>query len=643
MNSKDPEKLLQKYPPAKPSDDKALRAKALNAANAELKKPRFLSYSKRTYAISALAAVLVLALAAAMALPSMFESRGAAPAGGAEHQSVLVSPEMLIPYKTAIVYPSQWPAGDAVGALGLGAGSPTGGYVGTKMRRLAEESKRVADRAAQNPGPRPAMTLVPGTNLPLSVVPDNEEEVPAETEPQPAIIENPFVSVGKEPLSTFSIDVDTASYTLVRRSLREGVKPQPGDVRIEEMINYFRYDYPNPTGDDPFSLTCESGPCPWNEAHRLILVGLKGRDVDLDKAPASNLVFLLDVSGSMSDADKLPLIKDAFKLLVPQLRDKDRVAIVVYAGAAGVVLPSTMGSDKKTILEAVDKLSSGGSTAGAEGLLLAYKVASENFIKGGNNRIILGTDGDFNVGISSDDELVKLIEAKRAEGIFLSIVGVGAGNYKDQKMEQIADHGNGIYAYLDSLDEARRVLVTQMAGTVFTIAKDVKLQLEFNPRRVAQYRLIGYENRMLAAEDFANDAKDAGELGSGHMVTALYEIIPSAGNEPPAEYVKPKDGADFGPVELMEVNLRYKLPAADKSTLMTEPAQMRDLSIEETSDNFRFASAVAAFGLLLRNSAYKGTATTDLVNALSRSALGADGEGYRAEFLDLVRIFSALK
>ncbi|MBK6424475.1 MAG: von Willebrand factor type A domain-containing protein [Gemmatimonadetes bacterium] len=461
------------------------------------------------------------------------------------------------------------------------------------------------------------------------------------------IVEHRFRDPVAEPLSTFSIDVDAASYTNVRRFLTEGMLPPPDAVRIEEMVNYFPYDYPAPAGRHPFTVTLEQGACPWNEAHRLLLVGLQGRRLDLDQLPPSNLVFLLDVSGSMDSPDKLPLVQQAFRLLVQQLRPRDRVAIVVYAGAAGLVLPSTPGSAKGTILAAIDRLEAGGSTAGGAGIQLAYQVATEQFQRGGNNRVILATDGDFNVGVSSEAELVRLIEEKRESGVFLTVLGFGTGNLKDARMEQLADQGNGHYAYVDNLREARRVFVSELGGTLHTIAKDVKLQLEFNPARVAGYRLVGYENRVLAREDFDDDRKDAGDLGAGHSVTALYEIIPADPElavEQPQELRYQHAGlTELGRTgqEWVTAKLRYKDPAGSLSRLLTASYAPPQVA-RRGSANLRFASAVAEFGLLLRGSGFRGTASVESVLSRAQLALGEDPEGYRAEFLELVSRYAQL-
>jgi len=475
------------------------------------------------------------------------------------------------------------------------------------------------------------------------------------TEGYSAIDENGFKDVLHNPLSTFSIDVDRASYSNVRRFLNMGQLPPIDAVRIEEMINYFNYDYPEPSGKHPFSVYTEISACPWNSAHQLLHVGLKGKSIDKSELPPSNLVFLIDVSGSMSAANKLPLLKQAFRMLVNELRPEDRVAMVVYAGAAGLVLESTPGSRKSEILAALDKLQSGGSTAGGAGLKLAYKVAQENFVEEGNNRIILATDGDFNVGASSNAEMERLIEEKRDHGVFMTVLGFGMGNYKDDKMEIIADKGNGNYAYIDNIQEAKKVFINEFGGTLFTIAKDVKFQMEFNPARVKGYRLVGYENRLLNDEDFNDDKKDAGEMGAGHTVTALYEIIPAGSDEPlksidPLKYQSNRDEErSVEPVkadrsaELMTVKLRYKQPDSNTSTKVEIPVKGRVLDLDETSDNFRFSAAIAEFGLILRNSQYKEDASMEDVVALAKDARGEDEEGYRAEFIKLVKLADSLK
>lgn len=457
--------------------------------------------------------------------------------------------------------------------------------------------------------------------------------------------ENAFVSIVAEPLSTFGVDVDKASYSNVRRHINQGSLPPADAVRIEEMINYFDYDYPAPAAGAPFSVTTEYTVCPWNPLHGLVHIGVKAKEINMTEAPANNLVFLIDVSGSMQTDDKLPLLKSGLYMLIDQLRPEDKVAIVVYAGAAGLVLPSTGGSQKTQIKSVIEQLEAGGSTAGGEGIELAYKVALEQFVPEGNNRIILATDGDFNVGISDNNRLFKLIEEKRKSGVFLSILGLGSGNLKDYRMEQLADKGDGNYSYIDNELEAKKVLVTEMGGTLLTVAKDVKIQAEFNPQHVKGYRLIGYENRMLEAEDFDNDAKDAGDMGSGHSVTVLYEIIPVGSDEdipvpdsiPKKNRKERKAATSVFDNELMKIKFRYKEPGALNSTLLTQDVPSDFTQFASCSENFRFAAAVASFGMLLRNSPLKGNATFEDVLHWAEKASSTDPNGYRAEFAELVK------
>lgn len=455
--------------------------------------------------------------------------------------------------------------------------------------------------------------------------------------------ENSFKNALTTPLSTFSIDVDAASYSNMRRFINNGQNPPIDAVRIEEMINYFNYNYPQPTDNHPFSITTEMSDCPWNSKHKLIHIGLQGKKIETDNLPPSNLVFLLDVSGSMSSANKLPLLKKSFGLLIKNLTEKDRVSIVVYAGAAGLVLAPTPGNEKEKIMTALNNLNAGGSTAGGQGIKLAYKVAMENFNSEGNNRVILATDGDFNIGASSDGEMTRLIEEKRKTGVFLTCLGFGMGNYKDSKMETLANKGNGNYAYIDNILEAKKVLVTEMGGTMHTIAKDVKLQLEFNPNKIASYKLIGYENRLLNDEDFNDDTKDAGELGSGHTVTALYEVVlkGSENNIPdvdPLRYQNNKTSSTAKSNELLTVKFRYKEPKATKSKLIVKHLTNNKLSLAKASNNFKFSAAVAEFGLLLRNSKDKAQASYQHVLNLAKSSKGSDENGYRAEFIRLVEM-----
>lgn len=461
------------------------------------------------------------------------------------------------------------------------------------------------------------------------------------TESYAHIEEFGFRGVEDNPLSTFAIDVDRASYSNMRRFIDRGMSPPIDAIRIEELVNYFTYDYPSPSGAHPLSITTEVGRAPWQPEHRLLRIGIQGRDIATAELPASNLVFLIDVSGSMQPSDKLPLLKSSLRLLVAQMRPADRVAIVVYAGHAGLALPPTSGENRSEILFAIDRLEAGGSTAGGAGLRLAYEVAREHFSREGNNRVILASDGDFNVGPSSDAEMIRLIEKERESGVFLSVLGFGTGNLQDSKMEQLANHGNGSYAYIDSEREAAKVLVSEFAGTLFTIAGDVKLQVEFNPREVRAYRLIGYENRALRAEDFADDRKDAGELGAGHTVTALYEIVPAGidgpdvADTPPLRYRGRADvtgRAASG--ELGFVQLRYRRPDDSKSVLLQQVFLDRGGS---GSGDMRFAASVAAFGMLLRESEHVGDFSLGDVLELARGSLGDDEEGYRREFVRLVR------
>jgi Ca-activated chloride channel family protein len=452
--------------------------------------------------------------------------------------------------------------------------------------------------------------------------------------------ENRMMKTSMSPLSTFSIDVDTASYSNVRRYLNDGLMPPADAVRTEELINYFSYDLPEPSDEVPFSVTTEISQCPWNTDNSLVMIALQGKHVDQKKLPVSNLVFLLDVSGSMDAPDKLPLLKESFQLLTEQLGENDKVSIVVYAGASGVVLEGARGDEKEKILEALDRLEAGGSTAGSEGIERAYEIAKKYYIGGGNNRVILATDGDFNVGVSSEGELTRLIEKKRKEGISLSVLGFGTGNIKDNKMESLADNGNGNYAYIDSVMEAKKVLVNEMGGTLLTIAKDVKIQVEFNPMKVKEYRLVGYENRMLNNEDFDDDNKDAGEIGAGHNVMAFYEIVTYKKDETAEQPDLKYQSADIRQEwenEWMEVRLRYKEPDGDTSKKIVHAVTQQEYH-ENPSETFRFASAVAEFGLLLSESEYKGSASIEGVKERALAAIGEDSEGYRENFIDLVEI-----
>ena len=463
-------------------------------------------------------------------------------------------------------------------------------------------------------------------------------------------VENKFRYAKDEPLSTFSIDVDAASYSNMRRFINQGNLPPNNSIRIEELINYFSYNYSEPKGSDPVNIMTEVGDCPWNEQHRLVKIGLKAKDIPSNNLPTSNFVFLVDVSGSMNGPTRLDLVKSSLKLLVNNLRAEDRIAIVVYAGAAGLVFPSTPGSDTQKIHDALDKLKAGGSTAGGAGIKLAYEVARKNYIKNGNNRIILCTDGDFNVGVSRNEDLQQMIEEERKSGVFLSILGYGMGNYKDSKMQTLAQAGNGNHAYIDNLQEANKVLVNEFGSTMHTVAKDVKLQIEFNPAKVQAYRLVGYESRLLNKEDFNDDTKDAGEMGAGHTVTAFYEVVPIGvetnviGSVDPLKYQNEEPNKILTSLgksaELLTVKLRYKQPSGDKSKKIE--VTLTDRNRNSVSDDFRFAASVTMFGQLLKGSQYKGDASYDKIIALGKTALDNDPQGYRREFIRLVETTKGL-
>nr|WP_306566873.1 von Willebrand factor type A domain-containing protein [Flavobacterium lindanitolerans] len=462
------------------------------------------------------------------------------------------------------------------------------------------------------------------------------------TEDYNPFVENPFENPKSEPLSTFSIDVDNASYTNIRRFINNGQKVPKNAVRVEEMVNFFKYSYEQPKGEDQFSIQTEYSDAPWNPKHKLLKIGLQGKTIPTEKLPASNLVFLIDVSGSMDEENKLPLLKQSLKILVNELRKEDKVSIVVYAGAAGMVLPPTSGDDKKTIIDALEKLNAGGSTAGGEGIELAYKTAQENFIKNGNNRVILATDGDFNVGKSSNADMETLIEEKRKSGVFLTCLGYGMGNYKDSKMQTLANKGNGNHAYIDNIQEANRFLGKEFKGTLFAIAKDVKIQIEFNPKHVQSYRLIGYEKRKLKTEDFTNDAIDAGELGSGHTVTALYEIIPVgvksefAGKTPDLKYTNAQENNTSYNDELATIKFRYKKPDGEKSIELTNVVGNKSIPLNAASNDFKFSAAVAWFGLKLRESKLIPNKSLNDIKKLAKEGLSNDEEGYKSEFIRLV-------
>jgi Ca-activated chloride channel family protein len=474
------------------------------------------------------------------------------------------------------------------------------------------------------------------------------------------IEENPFLLVKDSPLSTFSIDVDTASYAKVRQYLQEhGAMPPPDAVRIEELVNYFDYNYPPPTDEHPFAVHVASSDCPWRPEHKLVRIGLKGREIDRSQRPVSNLVFLIDTSGSMLQANKLPLVQRGMQMLSDQLGENDRISMVVYAGSAGLVLPATSGDDHPRILAALERLQAGGSTNGGAGITLAYDTARENFVKGGVNRVILCSDGDFNVGVTSQGELIRLAEDNAKSGVVLTVLGFGIGNHNDAMLEQISDKANGNYYFVDNESEARQVLVDQMTGTLTPIAKDVKIQVEFNPAKVASYRLIGYENRLLAKEDFNDDKKDAGEIGAGHTVTALYEVVPPGVNPPttqpgvdPLKYQHDPKALELltkrgHSDEMLTLKLRYKAPDAPAdvqgtSKLLEFPITDAGKTYAQGSEDFKFAAAVAGFGMILRDSPYKGTATFNSVIELAGEGKGPDANGYRAEFIQLVQQAKAI-
>lgn len=509
-----------------------------------------------------------------------------------------------------------------LGLSGIGAGGGGRGY-GVGQGRLG--GMHMAARSAAMPSPQDF----------------NTENYAHNTD-------NAFLNVADQPLSTFSVDVDTASYSNTRRFLNSGSLPPKDAIRTEEWLNYFSYDYPEPLATEPFSVTSEVSACPWNASHRLVRLGLKSQQISQAETPARNLVFLLDVSGSMMPENKLPLLKRGLGLLAENLRPKDTISIVVYAGASGLVLPATSGAQRAQVMDALGRLEAGGSTNGGDGIRLAYDTARQHFVKGGINRVILATDGDFNVGTSSEGELQRLIETERKSGVFLTVLGFGDGNVKDSTMEMLADKGNGNYAYIDNLAEARKVLVREAGSTLITIAKDVKLQVEFNPARVASYKLIGYENRLLAKEDFNDDKKDAGEIGAGHAVTALYEVVPRGEKAAPPKVdpLKYQSAAQPAPAatsnELLTVNVRYKAPSSDTSTKLTRVVTDSALPLDQASTDFRFSAAVAEAALVLRGAPDLSGASLDAASALARGALGRDPTGDRHEFVSLLSKASAL-
>jgi Ca-activated chloride channel homolog len=496
--------------------------------------------------------------------------------------------------------------------------------------------------AAEPAAPSPIARAIAPIAAPAPALADRPFRPPFNTEAYDRITDNPFIRVSQDPLATFSIDVDTASYANVRRFINRNQLPPKDAVRIEEMVNYFTYDYPQPAGPHPILAQMEVASAPWSPQHRLVRIGIKGKDLNVNRRPASNLVFLIDVSGSMQPSEKLPLLKTAMKMLVENLTENDRVSMIVYAGASGMVLPPTSGDRKDVILRALDNLEAGGSTNGALGIQLAYSLAAENYIPRGTNRVILATDGDFNVGVTNQGDLIRLIEDKAKSGVFLSVLGFGLGNLKDSTLEKLADSGNGNYAYIDTLNEARKVLVEQMGGTLVTIAKDVKIQIEFNPAEVNAYRLIGYENRVLRNEDFNNDLKDAGDMGAGHTVTAMFEVVPAevdivVPGVDPLKYQTPSATVRSSSArETLTLKVRYKDPEGSESKLLEVPLVDSGKSFNSATTDFRFAASVAAFGMILRDSPYKGNTSIGAVLDIAEGSRGQDRNGYRAEFIGLV-------
>jgi Ca-activated chloride channel family protein len=544
---------------------------------------------------------------------------------------VALQPQAEAPAERKAAAPSK-PQASASGGLGLsGTGQGGGGYgIGAGRIGGAHKQKMMAPVRGGVIAPAPAVSPV-------------ERDVDMNTESYAHVVENPFLSVASQPLSTFSIDVDTASYSNSRRFLAGGSLPPKDAIRIEEWVNYFSYDYAKPTGNTPFAVSTEVTSCPWNAAHKLVRIGIKGQEIREENVPPRNLVFLLDVSGSMMSADKLPLVKRGLAMMTESLRPQDSIAIVVYAGSSGLVLPATSGRERGKILRALESLEAGGSTNGGAGIQLAYSVAQQQFKKGGINRVILASDGDFNVGTTSEGELTRLIEEKRKSGVFLTVLGFGTGNTKDATMEMLADKGNGNYAYIDTLTEARKVLVREAGSTLITIAKDVKLQVEMNPLKVESYKLIGYENRLLAKEDFNDDKKDAGEIGAGHTITALYEIVPKGAAAPATPKVDPlKYQAPGSPssaassAELMTVNVRYKAPQSDVSTKLSVVVADATKPIDRASDDYRFGVAVANAALVLRGSPHVKQSSLDSARALAAGAIGPDVHGDRREFLAML-------
>lgn len=519
-----------------------------------------------------------------------------------------------------------------------GGPPPVAGTAKTQVPTSPMSAGAMPEAALPSPVQGAAMPAVPG---PASAYGSFN------TEEYGRIVDNPSLKALDNPVSTFSIDVDTASYSNIRRFLMDARSWPPKDaVRIEEMVNYFSYGYPGPQGEDPVSAAFALAPAPWADGHQLLRIALKAKDIDMAALPASNLVFLIDVSGSMDEENKLPLLKESLKIMIRRLRPQDRISIVTYSSSTGVALDSVPGSKKETIEAAIDNLEAGGSTAGGAGLKLAYSVAKSNFIKSGNNRILLCTDGDFNVGVSSTADLERMVEERRKDGVYLTVLGFGMGNYKDSRMETLADKGNGSYAYVDNLLEAKKVLGNEAWGSLYTVAKDVKIQIEFNPAVVGEYRLIGYENRLMSREDFNDDAKDAGEMGAGQTVTAFYELVPISAPQtggPAADPLVFQQSTLVPSDDLLIFKLRYKNPGESKeeSRLVSTRVEAKSVltaSLDACDDDFRFASAVIEFGMLLRDSPYKGAAALSAVMERARDAKGPDREGYRAEFVKLAEM-----
>ncbi len=613
------------------------RQAILAAARAAQKSPAWY-HVRQAFTVGALAATVLLVVAT-LSIPTLLRSRQAA---GPGHTGVMTASA---------------PTGRPAAQAEFGHYEPRGvqdpsSPKAVPQNEFADPALRKAEpsssSSSSSPSPAPAGPIAETAGFLNSFVArapsaDAPDRPRFNTEAYDFISDNNFIRVSRDPLATFSVDVDTASYANLRRFLNMNQLPPKDAVRIEEMVNYFTYDYAPPTGSDPIATYAEIAAAPWKPEHRLVRIGIKGKEVDLSKRPPGNLVFLIDVSGSMADAEKLPLLKSSMKLLIDKLTENDRVAIVVYAGASGMVLPPTSGDKKSVLAQAVDRLESGGSTNGAAGIQLAYDTAVANFIRGGINRVILATDGDFNVGVTNQGDLTRLIEEKAKSGVFLTVLGFGMGNYKDSTLEKLADKGNGNYAYIDTLKEARKALVEELGGALMTIAKDVKIQIEFNPAQVNAYRLIGYENRVLRHEDFNDDKKDAGDMGAGHSVTALFEVVPrgvelETSSVDPLKYQQASQAVPQSRSgEMLNIKFRYKEPESSTSRLLEYPVVDRYTGFNDASADFRFAAAVASFGMILRDSPHKGQSTLDAVLQIADRSRGADRAGYRDEFVQLVR------